>query len=70
MRLIWRAMNGEVVAVSFDVKQRMEIMVQGSRHGESMPTVDRIVLPEEIRQHRMEASDEDLLDYATARTET
>jgi hypothetical protein len=55
-RLIWRSMNGEIVATQFSVGHRISFKVQAP-----IRDVDRMITPEEIYQFRMQVSDDDLL---------
>lgn len=60
-RLIWRAMNGEVVATQFAVNHRVAVNIEAPRWGEDLPGVDRLVASEDIYQFRMQASEDDVL---------
>jgi hypothetical protein len=68
--LIWRAINGEMIATRFSLKHRIGIKVRAPRHGESIPGVDRMIEPSEIHDYRMEATDEDILKVAHVKTVT
>lgn len=59
-RLIWRAMNGEVVATQS--KHRMSVHIESPRRGQAPPGIDRMLDRDEIHQFRMQADEADLLN--------
>ena len=64
-RLIWRAMNGEIVATRFKLKHRVRIRVQAPKTGDTIPGVDQEISPEEIHDYRMAATAEDIVGHAS-----
>lgn len=60
-RLIWRAMNGEIVATRFKLKHRVRVRVQAPRTGDTIPGVDQEISPEQIHDYRMAATAEEIL---------
>lgn len=60
-RLIWRTMNGEVVAAQFTAKHRVAFDIEAPRWGEDLPGVDRIVPADRLHECRMQASEDDVL---------
>jgi hypothetical protein len=68
-RLIWRAMNGETVAVKFVVRHRFRLKVAAPGSTPSTAAVDREINPDEIHKFRMSASYEDILALKPGRTQ-
>jgi len=66
--LIWRAMNGEVVAVPFSAKHLVKIAIRAPERGHRISGVDRIVAPAELPQFRMLARPEEILGIDSAAT--
>jgi len=66
-RLIWRAMNGEIVATRFKLKHRVRIRIQAPRTGDTIPGVDQEISPEQIHDYnyRMAATAEEILGLAS-----
>lgn len=60
-RLRWRSMEGEVVAVPFGIRHRIGINVRAPALGTMARGIDHIISPDEIYNHRMQATTDDLL---------
>jgi len=60
-RLIWRTMEGQVLAVSFSARHRIAFKIEAPRWGDGLPSIGREVRPDEIHNFRMQATDDDVL---------
>lgn len=62
-RLAWRTLNDETVEVQFEAKHRIRVRVEPPMSDDE-PRVDRTISPEHIHEHRMKATDQELLSLA------
>lgn len=61
-KLIWRTMDGEIVATRFPLKQRVSLNVIAPTYGFDSPQrIDREISNEEIHKYRMNATPEEML---------
>ncbi len=69
-KLFWRSMNGQVVCTKFHAGHRFRLNVNSPRHKlHSDRTVDKEISPDEIHDHRMSATEEEILSLEGQHTE-
>ena len=56
-RLVWRAMDGEMVATQFSISHRLRVAVEAPTIGPPTPPTDRVVRPDDAHRYRMDAED-------------
>jgi hypothetical protein len=65
-KLVWRTMDGEVVATRFALKRRVSINVVAPKYGlDNRGRIDREISNEDIHRYRIDATPEEMLSLGT-----
>ena len=67
-KLQWRTIDGEVVATSFSLTQRISVNVEAPKIGRRDSKIDNVIPNGEIHNYRMEATEEEILSVSNQHT--